>query len=89
MHFPWAPVASPEKVANSPQLKARDFFVSLAHPEAKSRFIYPGAPYRFSRSPWNIQRRAPLIGEHNTRVYHQELGFSQEKLNELSSRNVI
>jgi len=89
MHFPWAPVASPEKVANSPQLKARDFFVSLAHPEAKARFIYPGAPYRFSRSPWNIQRRAPLIGEHNTRVYHQELGFSQEKLNELSSRNVI
>jgi len=89
MRFPWAPVATPGNVLDSPQLKARNFFVSVAHPEANAYFTYPGAPYRFSRSPWNIQQRAPSIGEHNAQVYHQELGFSREKLDELSSRNVI
>ncbi len=89
MHLPWAPVASPGEVLDSPQLKARGFFVSVAHPEVNAYFTYPGAPYKFDRSTWNIQRRAPLIGEHNEQLYHQELGFSREKLNELSSRNVI
>jgi len=89
MRLPWAPVASPREVAGSPQLKARNFFVSVPHPEAGTGFIYPGAPCRFSRSPCNIRRRAPLIGEHNAEVYHQELGFSREKLGELSSQNII
>ena len=88
MRLPWAPVATPQDVANSPQLKARDFFISVAHPEAKTAFIYPGAPYKFSRSRWNA-RRAPLIGEHNDQVYHEELGFSRPELAALASRNVI
>ncbi len=89
MHFPWAPVASPGEILSSPQLKARAFFVSVAHPEVNAHFTYPGAPYKFSRSTWDIRRRTPLIGEHNAQVYHQELGFSQQKLDELSSRNII
>ncbi len=89
MRFPWAPVASAAEVVNSPQLEARNFFVPVAHPEANASFTYPGAPYKFSRSPWNIERRAPLIGEHNSQIYQKELGFSQEKLDELASRNVI
>lgn len=89
MHLPWAPVASPGEISGSPQLKARGFFVSVAHPEVNANFTYPGAPYKFDRSTWNIQRRAPLIGEHNEQFYHRELGFSQEKLDELSWRKVI
>ncbi|MFC2003830.1 CoA transferase, partial [Chloroflexota bacterium] len=89
MRLPWAPVVLPEDVVNSPQLKARDFFVPVAHPEASASFAYPGAPYKFSRSPWKIQRRAPMVGEHNSQVYYQELGFSQQELGDLSSRNVI
>ena len=89
MRLPWAPVASPVEVINSPQLKARTFFVSVAHPEANTSFTYPGAPYKFSLTPGNIQRRAPLIGEHNALIYARELGLSQKELDELSSRNVI
>lgn len=89
MHLPWAPVSSPGEILGSPQLKARGFFVSVAHPEVNAHFTYPGAPYKFSRLTWDIRRRAPLIGEHNIQVYQRKLGFSQEKLGELSSRNVI
>jgi len=89
MRLPWAPVASPAEVANSPQLNARNFFVSVAYPEDNISLTYPGAPYKFSRTPWKIQQRAPLIGEHNTWVYAQELGFSQEELDGLAARKVI
>ena len=89
MRLPWAPVTSLIEVANSPQLNAQNFFVSVAYPEANISLTYPGAPYKFSRAPWKIQQRAPLIGEHNTWVYAQELGFSQEELDGFSARNVI
>ena len=89
MHFPWAPVNLPQEVFHSPQLKARDFFVSVGHDEASTSFVYPGVPYKFSGYACNVKRRAPMIGEHNTLIYQQELGFSSEKLAGLSSRNVI
>lgn len=89
MRFPWAPVSSPQEVFNSPQLRARDFFVSVEHPEVSTSFIYPGAPGKFSGSSWNIRRRAPLIGEHNAQVYHEELGLSVKELARLSAINVI
>ena len=34
------------------------------HPELGRNHTYPGAPYRFEKSPWRISRRAPLLGEH-------------------------
>ena len=64
MRLPWAPIASLEEVINSPQLLEHNFFVSVEHPELTTRFIYPGAPYKFSH-PLQNMRRAPLIGEHN------------------------
>ena len=86
MRFPWAPVASPQDITASPQLKARDFWVNVSHPEANASFIYPGAPYK-CRSPWAL-KRAPLVGEHNTQIY-QELGLAQDKLDQLYSQKVI
>ena len=29
---------------------------------------YPGAPYRFEKTPWRIARRAPRLGEHEQEV---------------------
>jgi crotonobetainyl-CoA:carnitine CoA-transferase CaiB-like acyl-CoA transferase len=89
MRFPWAPVSSPKDVFNSPQLRARNFFIPVDHPEASASFVYPGTPGKFSGSSWNIWRRAPLIGEHNTQVYGGELGFSPDELTRLSSTDVI
>jgi len=89
MHFPWAAVNSIGELWDDPQLLERDFFVEVAHPEQNTSFKYPGAPYKFSRSPWQISRRAPLIGEHNQQVFGEELGFSRAEIAELVSRGVI
>ena len=50
MHFPWAPVASPMGVLQSPQLKARGFFVKESQSENGPKLKYPGMPYQFSSS---------------------------------------
>jgi crotonobetainyl-CoA:carnitine CoA-transferase CaiB-like acyl-CoA transferase len=48
----------------------------------------PGAPYKLDRTPWRIQRPAPLLGQHNTEVYG-EIGISLDELTRLFSRRII
>ena len=89
LRFPWSPVYSLKEVLNNPQLKAREFFIDVEHPEIKTSISYPGSPYRFSRFPSCRWKRAPLIGEDNVQIYQGELGLSEEEYKKLSSLNVI
>ena len=61
-------IYSPEEVMEDEHFTARGFRVEVEHPERGQSFVYPGAPYRFERSPWRISRRAPRLGEHNDAV---------------------
>lgn len=92
MRFPWAPVLLPKEVLDSPQMRARDFFVEVDHPEMESgpkNLKFPSAPYRLSSGPLHQRRRAPLIGEHNVQIYQGELGLSEKEIERLSSIGVI
>jgi crotonobetainyl-CoA:carnitine CoA-transferase CaiB-like acyl-CoA transferase len=73
------PVNTVKDLRESPQLKARDYFVQVEHPELGDTLTYPGAPYKLSETPWRIWRRPPLIGEHNEEIYEKELGLSKEE----------
>lgn len=66
-----SPVATTADLADDDQLKARDFFVRVDHPELGVSFLYPGAPYRLRATPWSIRRRAPLLGEHTAAVWEE------------------
>jgi crotonobetainyl-CoA:carnitine CoA-transferase CaiB-like acyl-CoA transferase len=79
---------TPEEIVRSEQLNSRGFFVELDHPEAGKR-LYPTAPYRFSNTPWQGGRAAPLIGEHNEEIYHKRLGHSKEELMRLRGLGII
>ena len=89
MRFPWASVYSPEDVLNSLQLKTREFFIDVDHPELGVALGYPGIPYRLNHSILKRGRRAPLIGEDNVQIYEKELGLSEEELKRLSSMKII
>jgi crotonobetainyl-CoA:carnitine CoA-transferase CaiB-like acyl-CoA transferase len=89
MRFPWAPVCSAKEVLESPQLKARGFFVEVDHPEIGAFIQYPGAPYKFDGFSFDRWKRAPLIGEDNFEIYQGELGLSKEDLKKLSSIHAI
>lgn len=87
--LPWAIVRSPEENLDDPQWRDRSFFVDVEQPQIGRRVTFPGAPYRFSRTPWRIARRSPLLGEHNFEIYGRELGLSHDELKALSDQHVI
>jgi benzylsuccinate CoA-transferase BbsE subunit len=89
MRFPWAPVNSPEKLFNDSQLGTRGFFVDVEHPEHKRSFLYPGMPWRFSGFHPGKQERAPLPGEHNYEIYHDELGIPADEIERLAQAQII
>jgi crotonobetainyl-CoA:carnitine CoA-transferase CaiB-like acyl-CoA transferase len=74
------PVHTARDLLTHPQLTARNFFLALEHPELGETLCYSGAPYQLSRTPWQLRRRAPLIGEHNEVIYGGELGLSRAEL---------
>jgi len=85
---PIAMVQTAEDLYRDPHLRAREYFVRLAHAEVGER-EYPGAPYKFSRTPWRALRPAPLYGEHNEQVYCGMLGCSRDDLVALRRTGVV
>lgn len=87
--FQWGIIYSPDEVLDDPHFQERGFVVAVEHPEFSKTFRYPGAPYKFTASPWAIRRRAPTLGEDNHDIYVKELGLKPEDLVTLSEASVI
>jgi benzylsuccinate CoA-transferase BbsF subunit len=66
---------------NDEQLKAREYYVYLDHPEA-GHTAYDGPPFRLSKTPGVLRTPAPLLGEHNEFVCKEILGMSDEEIAE-------
>jgi crotonobetainyl-CoA:carnitine CoA-transferase CaiB-like acyl-CoA transferase len=79
--------ASSQDLFNSPQYKARGFFVDIDHPRA-GKLTYPGTPLRMGDLPWQHER-APLLGEHNAEIYCGRLGYTREELVKLKESGII
>jgi crotonobetainyl-CoA:carnitine CoA-transferase CaiB-like acyl-CoA transferase len=84
----WGAVRQPEDWLEDPHAAARGFFVEVDHPEIGGSVRYPGAPYKFTASPWRLRRRAPRLGEDNAAVYG-ELGLFSSDLTVLREAGVL
>lgn len=82
------PVNTMKDVLGSPQLKSRNFWVQVEHPELDASITYPGEWAKCSDYVMEF-KRAPLIGEHNAGIYKQELGLSDSELATLKQADVI
>ena len=83
------PVATTDDMLENRQLKARNFWIELEHPELGISLTYPGTFAFSSEIPISITQRAPLIGEHNLEIYGHELGISKEELVILKQAGVV
>jgi benzylsuccinate CoA-transferase BbsE subunit len=84
-----APCNTVQDIWESPQLKAREFWVEVYHPELDVPIHYMGPYIGMSKTPIRVRRRAPLIGEHNEDIYVRELGLTKERLEELKKAGVV
>ena len=76
---PVFPVNSIAEAVDSAQVQSRNFLREL--PLACGAMARgPGAPYRFSRTPWGLRRPAPRLGEHNAEILCHRLGLSPDEL---------
>lgn len=80
-------IYSPEEVLEDPHFIDRGFPTEVEHPELDRSFVYPGAPYKFGRSPWNVSR-APTLGEHTDEVL-SEIGVAQSEIADLRSDGIV
>ena len=87
--FQWGVIYSPDEALEDPHFRERGMMVEVDHPELEAWFNYPGAPYKFEASPWQIKRRAPLLGEDNEAVYIEELGLTSKELTTLVEAGVV
>ena len=83
-----APIQTTREIAEDPQLKYRDFWLEIEHPELQDTLTYVGPSIRLTETPVRFRRCAPLIGEHNQEIY-TELGLSKDELIALREREVI
>ena len=68
--------------------RSREAYVPVTHPVLGAEFIY-GTPWKLSRTPGRVQRRVPLLGEHNDYVASDLLGLSEERIAHLKASGAL
>ncbi len=71
-----------------PHLKTRDVFKCVNHPVIGDDWVV-NPPWHLSETPASIERHAPLIGEHNEKVFGELLGMSSNEIKKLEEEEVI
>jgi len=82
------PVSTPADIFESPQLKARGYWVQVKHDELGRSFDYPG-PFAKHLAMTDHYHRASLVGEHNYEIYHDELRLTNGEMVSLKQAGVI
>lgn len=82
-----APVYSYADLVADEQIAHNGTFVEYDHP-TEGRVKTPGFPIRFSKTPSEVRRGAPLVGEHTDEVL-ASAGFSAEEIQKLAKDGAI
>jgi formyl-CoA transferase len=80
-NVPHGPVNSLEALLDDPQLEATGFWKIMEHP-TEGPLRMPDVPARFSKTPPEIRRLQPRLGEHSVEVL-SEGGFSPSEIDEM------
>jgi crotonobetainyl-CoA:carnitine CoA-transferase CaiB-like acyl-CoA transferase len=77
-NVPHGPVNTLDSVLTDPQLEATGFWKVVDHP-SEGKLRMPDIPPRFSKTPPEIRRLQPRLGEHSVEVL-RETGLSQTEI---------
>jgi crotonobetainyl-CoA:carnitine CoA-transferase CaiB-like acyl-CoA transferase len=81
-------VKNAKDMYEDPQMQHRGHFWESTEP-GMEQFTFESPSSRLSKTPARFQRRYPFMGEHNTYVYNELLGISDEEFAQLLEEKVI
>lgn len=83
------PVATPSDIVHDPQLKARDYFQAVTHPDNDETLTFLGPFVRSNVQPLSMRHFPPKSGQHNHEIFVDELGLTMRQLGQLRRLGVI
>jgi crotonobetainyl-CoA:carnitine CoA-transferase CaiB-like acyl-CoA transferase len=84
---PIGPVNKTSDMLADPHVKARRMVIEVDHPKA-GRVKAIGHPVKFSETPGEMKRPAPLLGEH-TREVLRSLGYDDARIDALAKEGAV
>ncbi|MBM4258869.1 MAG: CoA transferase [Deltaproteobacteria bacterium] len=87
-HVPVAPILSVEEALQHPHLRQRGT-VRTVHDRFLGNLEVPGFALRFSEFPERLDLQAPTLGEHNTEILTQWLGYSAQHVEALKQKGIL
>jgi crotonobetainyl-CoA:carnitine CoA-transferase CaiB-like acyl-CoA transferase len=85
---PAGPVLDELEALEDPHLVERGYYEPLDHPEMPT-LRYHGPLWRMSKTPNKLRLPPPLLGEHNSYVYKDVMGFSENEYLHLEAEGHI
>jgi crotonobetainyl-CoA:carnitine CoA-transferase CaiB-like acyl-CoA transferase len=83
-----APVNDFAAVEADPQVHENEMIVEWEHPKAGTvRGV--GIPVKFSDTPGEIRRHAPLLGEHTEEILREFAGYDEDEVRELQESGAV
>ena len=77
-----------ERIEDDPNTRAWNLFPHVSHPEIGAMQV-DGMPIRLSETPARIERGAPTLGQHNSRIFGGVIGIDADALAALEREGVI
>jgi crotonobetainyl-CoA:carnitine CoA-transferase CaiB-like acyl-CoA transferase len=85
---PCGPVLNPADAARHPYFTERGAVRRIDDPFT-GPFDVPGFPIRFSNAAMEPDLVAPMLGEHNTEILGELLGYDDERMADLTERGIV
>lgn len=82
------PVYSAADIATDPHFTERGSVTTIDHPRL-GPVKMQGLIAHLTRTPGRISSPGPLLGEHNTEIFQDQLGYSTEEIDELIAEGVV
>lgn len=82
------PSLSNEEIIHDPHFKHRGMSNTVEHPVMGEQVVF-GVPWRYSKTPVNVHKAGPVMGESNNYVFGELLGLSGDEIARLVEDKVI
>ena len=88
MGLPIGPVQNAQDIFEDPHVAARKLMIDVTDPILGSVKLVGPVP-KLSANPVPLTDPAPLLGEHNTEILTEQLGYTEEQVADLKEQEVI